>query len=84
MWIRRVIGIPGDVIYWGDDGVFIYSKSAELNHLKYIKKTKDGLNNSIRLGGNEYFLIADNYKNGIDSRHLGVFLLEDLYKNVRK
>ncbi|MEF9920101.1 MAG: signal peptidase I [Erysipelotrichaceae bacterium] len=81
LWVKRVIGLPGDVIEFKNDELFINNKKYQETYLdkSYVntKKTKNHLftNNfkSKKLENDEYFLMGDNRSVSLDSRARGPF-----------
>ena len=79
--IKRVIGIPGDIISIHSDGT-VYVNGSVSDYgvgdatvgISYDQFTEDeDGNKSITLGKHEYFLMGDNHENSKDSRHWGPF-----------
>ena len=65
LWIKRVIGLPGDTVVVRDGKVYVNGKVQDQSY------TKDGTTNgdvSITVGKGEYFCMGDNRLKSLDSR----------------
>ncbi|MBU0660557.1 signal peptidase I [Patescibacteria group bacterium] len=79
--IKRVIGLPGDVIEIKRGQVYIQKRGEEtlelLDEKMYLSVTSytTVLNQKgvyrVSLGGNQYFVLGDNRAQSLDSRHYG-------------
>lgn len=87
LWVKRIIGLPGETIEYRDDILFINNKAIKETYLdkEYIKKvTYDGDLNftddfgPITLGKDEYFVMGDNRMSSLDSRMVGPFKENDI------
>lgn len=82
LWVKRVIGLPGETVDYKDDVLYINGKKVEEPFLdqQYIKKVKQERNLSLftanytskKLGKGEYLLVGDNRVDSIDSRYTQV------------
>lgn len=88
--IKRVIGLPGDMIRIDDNGnLYINDKLVDEPYIKepmksggIIKNNSDG--HGLVLKENEYFVMGDNRNNSLDSRTLGVFTKKDIIGRIKK
>jgi signal peptidase I len=73
--IKRVIGLPGDVIEIKDNAV--YRNGEKVDESEYlsddVKTTVKGIMHKFVLGDDQYFLLGDNRPNSQDSRYYGLF-----------
>lgn len=79
LYVKRVIGLPGDRIEIDYDNIFLNEKILEE---PYIKEKPIYYKNSIHLE-NEYFVLGDNRNNSCDSRHFGAITQKDIVAKVR-
>ncbi|MEG1731765.1 MAG: signal peptidase I [Longicatena sp.] len=78
LWVKRVIGLPGETIAYKDDALYVNNKKMEEPFLNkdYIKNVKEQENiklftndfNSRKLEKDEYLLMGDNRLHSLDSR----------------
>lgn len=75
--IKRVVGLPGDVIAIKDDQLY---RNNELIYEDYIYEEMEGNKDvEITLGEHELWVMGDNRNNSLDSRHIGpVHYKEDI------
>ena len=83
LWVKRVIGLPGETISYQDGILYVDNKEIEEPFLdkKYSEQvvkqqqlktfTQDMA--PVTLKDNEYFLMGDNRNNSMDSRSVGPF-----------
>lgn len=93
LWVKRVIGLPGETIAYKDDVLYINNKKMEEPFLNkdYIKNIKEQENvklftndfNSRKLEKDEYLLMGDNRLHSLDSRSesVGPFKREQIIAN---
>lgn len=71
-FIKRVIGLPGEIVQIKENSVFINGqKLDESGYIGNDIKTIGRDYSNITLGNNEYFMLADNREKGFDSRSYG-------------
>lgn len=78
LWVKRVIGLPGEVIEYRDDVLYVDGKKVkepflDASYTKRIKKQRKLLDytrnyKSKRLQDDEYLLLGDNRIDSLDSR----------------
>ncbi|MEO2188574.1 signal peptidase I [[Clostridium] innocuum] len=90
LWVKRVIGLPGETISYREDVLYVDGKAMEEPFLdkKYVKQVKKSANKlyftqdytSKKLGKNEYLLVGDNRNESLDSRNdaVGPFQREQI------
>ena len=90
LWVKRVIGLPGETISYREDVLYVDGKAMEEPFLdkKYVEQVKKSANKlyftqdyiSKKLGKNEYLLVGDNCNESLDSRNdaVGPFQREQI------
>ena len=90
LWVKRVIGLPGETISYREDVLYVDGKAMEEPFLdkKYVEQVKKSANKlyftqdyiSKKLGKNEYLLVGDNRNESLDSRNdaVGPFQREQI------
>ncbi|MDM5297434.1 signal peptidase I [Bacillus pumilus] len=82
IFIKRVIGLPGETIKYEDDQLFVDGAKWKEPYLKEQKKHKMGnvltgdfqlksITGRHKIQNNHYFVIGDNRIHSFDSRHFG-------------
>lgn len=71
--LKRVIGLPGEIVEITEDGFLINGEPLDEPYTNNKNKTlaRENEYNEIILSDNEYYLVGDNRENSFDSRHLG-------------
>ena len=73
--IKRIVGLPGEIIYINDGEVSITKIDGSNQKLleEYIKKDSSTTSNikKIKLDPKEYYLLGDNRESSYDSREIG-------------
>lgn len=67
-YIKRVVGLPGEIISFNNGKVFINGKQLKENYLRPDTFTSAFNSESVTVGPDEYFLLGDNRENSSDSR----------------
>lgn len=90
LWVKRVIGLPGETISYREDVLYVDGKAMEEPFLdkKYVEQVKKSANKlyftqdyiSKKLEKNEYLLVGDNRNESLDSRNdaVGPFQREQI------
>ena len=73
--IKRVIGLPGDMVEYKDNKLYINEKIVEENFLH--KDTSDYKLDSV-IPDNYYFVVGDNRSNSLDSRVFGLIKKDEI------
>ncbi|MCM1214975.1 MAG: signal peptidase I [Lachnospiraceae bacterium] len=69
LYIKRIIGLPGETIYIDDDGtIFIDNKVLAESHGREVIADPGRAHTPIKLGDDEYFVMGDNRNYSSDSR----------------
>lgn len=93
-YIKRVIGLPGDELYYKNDQLFINGKAIEEPDLKNLKKnvpfgrltadfTLKETTGKKTIPQDFLFVIGDNRRVSHDSRHFGLIREDDVIGKVR-
>lgn len=77
IWIKRIIGVPGDEIMITEDGRVLCNGKEEKEGYG-ITKPGNELRYLIKLEREEYFVMGDNRENSADSRTFGVIKRNEL------
>ena len=78
-FVKRVIGIPGDVIQISNGHVYVNGEQLEENYLRE-PMNNDGEELTYVVPADSYFMLGDNRNNSEDSRFAGVGIVKE--KNI--
>lgn len=71
MLIKRVVGLPGDLVEIRDQKVHINGVELDESYTKEVCQINRCRDDSWQLGSDEYFMMGDNRNNSRDSRRFG-------------
>ncbi|WP_280768772.1 signal peptidase I [Salipaludibacillus daqingensis] len=88
-YIKRVIGLPGDEIYYDDDNLYINDVPHDENFLDVYKENHDNgvftenfeleeKTGNTKVPEGHVFVLGDNRQNSVDSRHIGFVPIEEI------
>ncbi len=85
-WIKRVIGLPGDVIEIQEEGVYRNGVLLEETYVfdEEVLDYQDWQGRSWTVGKNEIFVMGDNRNHSMDSRDIGVVSQDAILGKVVK
>ncbi|MFB4162642.1 signal peptidase I [Alteribacillus sp. JSM 102045] len=88
-YIKRVIGVPGDTLYYDNDSLYVNDQKIAEPHLQTLKEANNGepitADFSLRdaagvktIPEGHVFVLGDNRKHSFDSRSIGLVSMEDI------
>ncbi|WP_175638266.1 signal peptidase I [Metabacillus schmidteae] len=91
IYIKRIIGLPGDEIHYKDDQLYVNDKAVNEPFLEknvgLIKKTGsftlEEITDKTRIPKGYIFVIGDNRIQSRDSRHFGLVKIDDIIGTVQ-
>ncbi|EPD52180.1 signal peptidase I [Paenisporosarcina sp. HGH0030] len=93
-FVKRVIGIPGDVLTYKNDKLFINNQRVEEPYLQSYDAyqnpddrltenfTLEGITGAVRIPPDSYFVLGDNRRQSLDSRYFQFVNKEDIVGKV--
>jgi signal peptidase I len=88
IYVKRVIGLPGDEIYYKDDQLYVNNKAVNepflpLKDNSHVTKltgnfTLEEITNDTKIPKGYIFVIGDNRLQSRDSRHFGLVKMDDV------
>lgn len=82
MLIKRVIGLPGDLIEFRDQQLYINYQLVDEPYIKGFCTPERCRDNSWQLGRDQYFMMGDNRNNSNDSRVFGPVPIDHIVGRV--
>lgn len=68
LYIKRVIGIPGDIVKIEEDGVYVNGEKLDEDYVTGRTFPHNGVT-EFKVPDNSYFMLGDNRENSADSRY---------------
>jgi signal peptidase I len=93
-YVKRIIGVPGDEIFYEDDELYINGEKVEEPYLDSFKEqlaegqeltgdfTLDDVTGQVKVPENHVFVLGDNRLHSWDSRHIGFVNIDDVVGKV--
>lgn len=82
MFIKRIVGIPGDTIEIKNGNIVLNGREVEKESFEKMKEAGKA-NKPIKLKEDEYFVLGDNRNGSIDSREIGPIKKENITNKVK-
>ncbi len=71
-YVKRIIGMPGDVMNIKNNQIYINNQNIKENYLSQaLRKNQYLQDKNIRLSNSQYYVLGDNRNNSLDSRDFG-------------
>lgn len=88
-YIKRVIGLPGDELYYDEDILYINGVPHEEEFLNIHKKNHNNglftedfglheMTGEVKVPAGFVFVLGDNRQNSVDSRHIGLVPIDEI------
>ncbi|QKS70645.1 signal peptidase I [Paenalkalicoccus suaedae] len=92
-YIKRVVGLPGDELYYEDDILYVNDEPISEDYLDYHREQYDGepftedftleeVTSETVVPDGHVFVLGDNRQNSVDSRDIGFVPLEEIVGRV--
>lgn len=81
--VKRVIGVPGDVIDIKDGNVYLNAKKIEEGYIKGKTIENSDFLYPLIVPENKVFVLGDNRENSLDSRQIGLIDYDQVKGNVK-
>ena len=77
-YVKRVVGIPGDLVDIGPGGVSVNGEVLSEPYAAGLTESNPSVGFPLQLGEGEYFVLGDNRENSSDSRSFGAVTAKNI------